>query len=117
MKLIILFGSRARGDYTESSDYDVLVVDNKIPEDPRNVSDDLYLQIMRMFPGEVDPVFMNTNVFLKKLIEGIPFVLQIIEEGKVIEKDEEFWRQVIEIYNKVRPLWDRKGNTWIRKSS
>ncbi len=41
-------------------------------------------------PLKVDPVFMNTEVFLKKLRNGVPFILQIIKEGKVIEKDEEF---------------------------
>ncbi|WP_252896897.1 nucleotidyltransferase domain-containing protein [Metallosphaera hakonensis] len=66
MKLIILFGSRSRGDFTEHSDYDVLVVDDDIPKDPRRVSDQLYAKVLAMFPGEVDPVFMNSEVFLKK---------------------------------------------------
>ncbi|WP_338025401.1 hypothetical protein [Acidianus ambivalens] len=52
---------------------------------------------------------MNSEVFLKKLREGSPFFLQIIEEDKIIEKDEEFWKEVIEIYNKVRHLYERKG--------
>jgi predicted nucleotidyltransferase len=105
----MLFGSRARGDFTNSSDYDVLVVGDEIPKDPRKVPNELYLKVMKMFPGEVDAVFMNSEVFLKKLREGSPFFLQIIEEGKIIEKDEEFWREVIKIYNKLRPLYERKG--------
>ena len=117
MKLMILFGSRARGDYTQYSDYDVLVVGDEIPKDPRKVSDELFLRIIRMFPGEVDPVFMNTEVFLRKLREGSPFILQIIEEGKVLEKDEEFWREVLEIYSEVRPLYERRGKVWVRKDS
>ncbi|AWS00352.1 nucleotidyltransferase domain-containing protein [Metallosphaera hakonensis] len=115
MKLIILFGSRSRGDFTEHSDYDVLVVDDDIPKDPRRVSDQLYAKVLAMFPGEVDPVFMNSEVFLKKVKEGVPFVLQILEEGKVIEKDEEFWKETMKIYNEIRPLYERRGKSWIRK--
>ena len=115
IRLILLFGSRARGDYTDSSDYDVLVVGDEIPRDPRRVSDDLYLRVIRMFPGPVDAVFMNTEVFVKKLEEGSPFLLQAIEEGKVIEADEEFWSKVTETYRRVRPLYERRGRAWIRK--
>jgi len=39
MRLIILFGSRARGDFTESSDFDVLIVGDEVPIDPRKVPD------------------------------------------------------------------------------
>jgi predicted nucleotidyltransferase len=115
MRLMILFGSRSRGDYTENSDYDVLVVGDEIPKDPRKVPDELYLSVVRMFPGEVDAIFMNTEVFMKKLSEGSPFILQIIEEGRVIEKDEEFWKEVINVYNKIRPLYERRGKAWVRK--
>ncbi|WP_338025400.1 nucleotidyltransferase domain-containing protein [Acidianus ambivalens] len=47
----MLFGSRARGDFTNSSDYDVLVVGDEIPKDPRKVPNELYLKVMKMFPG------------------------------------------------------------------
>lgn len=77
-KLVILFGSRARGDYTEDSDYDILIVDDRIPTDPRKVDDESYLKAKKMFEGDVDAVFMNTQVFLKKLNEGIPFILEIL---------------------------------------
>ncbi|BCU67728.1 hypothetical protein HS7_11650 [Sulfolobales archaeon HS-7] len=91
VKLIMLFGSRARGDFTENSDYDVLLVGDEVPRDPRKVSDEVYIQAIKMFPGDVDAVFVNSEVFLKKLREGSPFFLQIIDEGKVLQKDEAFW--------------------------
>ncbi|MCG3110045.1 hypothetical protein L3N51_02342 [Metallosphaera sp. J1] len=94
----MLFGSRARGDFTESSDYDVLYVDDIVPRDPRKVSNELFLKVLYMFPGEVDPVFMNTEIFLRKLKDGVPFLLQILEEGKVLERDEKFWEEVTKIF-------------------
>ncbi|WP_369610210.1 hypothetical protein [Sulfurisphaera javensis] len=60
---------------------------------------------------------MNTRVFLKKLNSSDPFILQIIEEGKVLEKDEEFWNNVLEIYRERRKEWIRVGKTWIRKQN
>ena len=63
MKLIILFGSGARRDFTQYSDYEVLVVGDKIPKGPRKLPDSIYLRVIKMFSGEVDAVFMNTEVF------------------------------------------------------
>jgi len=114
MKLVILFGSRARGDFTEESDYDVLVVGDEIPKDPRRVPSELYMRIVKMFPKEVDAVFMNTQVFLKKLREGSPFILEIIEEGKILERDEEFWEKVLQIYTSVRASYERRKREWVR---
>ncbi|ARM77203.1 DNA polymerase subunit beta [Acidianus manzaensis] len=114
-KLIILFGSRARGDFTESSDYDVLYVDDDILKDPKRVDNQLYLKIVNMFPSDVDALFMNTEIFLKKLHSSDPFILQIIEEGKIIEKDDSFWEKVMEIYKEKRKEWTRVGKMWIRK--
>ncbi|BCS93186.1 nucleotidyltransferase domain-containing protein [Metallosphaera javensis (ex Sakai et al. 2022)] len=113
----MLFGSRARGDFTESSDYDVLYVDDIVPRDPRKVSNELFLKVLYMFPGEVDPVFMNTEIFLRKLKDGVPFLLQILEEGKVLERDEKFWEEVTKIFQEKRKEWERVGDVWRKKRS
>jgi predicted nucleotidyltransferase len=114
MRLIILFGSRARGDFTESSDFDVLIVGDEVPIDPRKVPNGLYMWVVRMFRGAVDPIFMNTEVFLRKLKDGVPFILQAIEEGVVIYREEGFWREVMGIYSSIRPLYERRGKDWVR---
>ncbi|MFP3073914.1 MAG: nucleotidyltransferase domain-containing protein [Caldivirga sp.] len=114
MRLIILFGSRARGDFTENSDFDVLIVGDEVPIDPRKVSDELYMWVVRMFRGAVDPIFMNTEVFLRKLKDGVPFILQAIEEGVVIYREVGFWREVMGIYSSIRPLYERRGKDWVR---
>ncbi|WP_084739650.1 nucleotidyltransferase domain-containing protein [Sulfuracidifex tepidarius] len=111
MKLVILFGSRARGDFTETSDYDALLVGDEVPRDPRMIPEDVYVRATKMFPGEVDPVFVNSEVFLKKLREGSPFFLQIMEEGKVLLKDDNFWEKALGVYKEVRSSFERKGKT------
>jgi predicted nucleotidyltransferase len=41
-KLVILFGSHARGDYTDQSDVDILVVSDDLPADPRRCFEALF---------------------------------------------------------------------------
>ena len=109
-RLIVLFGSRARGDYTNESDLDVLVVADKIPKDPREA-------YQLLFDNEyplVSPIGMNTNTFIKKLREGSTFLLEILEDGKIVYSDKEFLQKVIDIFNDVRKNYIRKGKTWVK---
>ncbi len=109
-KLIILFGSRARGDFLEYSDVDVLVVADILPKDPRKSFEELY------DPNEphIMPIGMNTEVFLKKLQEGSTFILEVIEDGKILCGEEEFINYVLSIFRRIRRLYERRGRAWIR---
>ncbi|MCH4816340.1 MAG: nucleotidyltransferase domain-containing protein [Saccharolobus sp.] len=107
-KLVILFGSYARGDHTNESDIDVLVVSDIFSRDPR---ESFGMAYNLKFP-QVMPVAMNTQVFLKKLDEGSTFILEIIEDGKVLCGEKEFEREVLEKYKKIRKRFRRKGRLW-----
>jgi hypothetical protein len=63
------------------------------------------------FP-KVMPVAMNTQVFLKKLNEGSTFILEIIEDGKILCGDMEFENDVLEKYKEIRKKFRRKGKLW-----
>jgi predicted nucleotidyltransferase len=108
-RLVALFGSYARGDYTDASDIDVLVVADGLPKDPRDAYDALF----DPDAPRLSPIGMQTDVFLKKLEEGSTFLLEILEDGKVLCADEEFMRRVKEIYARVRPRFQRRGKLWI----
>jgi Predicted nucleotidyltransferases len=107
-KLVILFGSYARGDYTNQSDVDVLVVSDVFPLDPREG----FAMVYNLQLPKVMPVAMNTQVFLKKLEEGSTFILEIIEDGKILCGDKEFMKKVIEKYKEIRKKFNRKGRIW-----
>jgi len=109
-RLIVLFGSRARGDYTNESDLDVLVVADKIPRDPREA----YQLLFNNEYPLVSPIGMNTNTFIKKLREGSTFLLEVLEDGKIVYSDKEFLQKVIDIFNDVRKNYIRKGKTWVK---
>ncbi|WP_256202660.1 nucleotidyltransferase domain-containing protein [Sulfuracidifex tepidarius] len=79
-KIVILFGSRARGDYTNESDIDVLVVSDALPKDSREGFGILF----DPNEPEVEPAAMNTEVFMRKLKNGSTFILEVIEDGKIL---------------------------------
>lgn len=109
LKLVVLFGSRARGDYTNESDVDLLVVADNLMKDPR----ESFIQLYDPDYPLVNPVGLNTETFLKKLGEGSTFILEILEDGKILYADGEFLQEVMNSYEEVRRRYVRKGRTWI----
>ncbi|BBD72874.1 hypothetical protein HS1genome_1263 [Sulfodiicoccus acidiphilus] len=107
-KVVILFGSRARGDYTEESDIDVLIISDLLPRDPR---EGFIMAYNVNFP-KVMPTPMNTRVFLKKLEEGSTLVLEIIEDGKILCGDEDFINEIMKTFTEVRKRFTREGKLW-----
>lgn len=113
LRLVVLFGSRARGDYTDRSDIDIFVVADDLPKDPR----ESFAMLRDIDFVSVHPVGSNTESFLKKLREGNVFIIEILEEGKVVYSDKEFLEQVMSIYRKTRSRYTRRGKTWSLISS
>ena len=109
-RLVLLYGSRARGDYTDESDVDVLVVADLLPEDPRRSFSMLFSS---RYPSVI-PLGMNTKVFIKKLKEGSTFVLEALEDGKILYADKEFLNDVKKLFMETRKRYLRKGKTWIQ---
>ena len=107
-KLVILFGSYARGDYTNESDIDVLVVADNLPLDPR---ESFAITYNPEYP-KIMPVAMNTSVFIKKLESGDTFILEILEDGKIICGDEEFIKETLIKYKEARKKFKREGKVW-----
>uniref|UniRef100_A0A7C4NJF4 Polymerase beta nucleotidyltransferase domain-containing protein n=1 Tax=Ignisphaera aggregans TaxID=334771 RepID=A0A7C4NJF4_9CREN len=110
---MILFGSRARGDYTDRSDIDVLVVADDLPKDPR----ESFALLRDTSFVNVNPIGFNTESFLKKLKDGSVFVIEVIEDGKILYADNEFLDKVMNIYRDVRKKYARQGKTWYLISS
>lgn len=112
---IMLFGSRARGDYTESSDYDILIIAKSLPE--RHLARMGYIRaplsnfeekvsIIAKTPEEFDscfpPLYLDMAMDGKILIDKERFmekrlkkIMKIIENSTLnrVKKDDElFWR-------------------------
>ncbi|MEM0504786.1 MAG: nucleotidyltransferase domain-containing protein [Sulfolobales archaeon] len=112
LKLVVLFGSRARGDYTDKSDVDILVVADELPKDPREAF--VILRDIRFI--NINPIGFNTEVFIKKLKTGSTFILEILDEGKIMYVNKEFQEQLMNIYKEVRGRYVRRGKLWTIKN-
>ncbi len=91
-KLIILFGSYARGDYTDESDIDVCVVAENLPE---NIFERRSLSGFYRV-ANVRAVGYSPEEFFEELEKPNLFLYDILEEGIIIHCDKNFLVKVIE---------------------
>lgn len=97
-KLVILFGSYARGDFTEESDIDVCVVAEDLPENifERRSLSGLYkvsgLRAVGYFPEE----------FLKELETPNFFLHDVLEDGLIVHHNGFFLKSVMEKRDMVK---------------
>ena len=88
---IILFGSVARGDFSERSDVDVLVVyRGKAPKG--NVSK-VINQILDEFDVQVVPTYITSEEVKQRLEKFDKFIVNVVEEGVVLYGDAKWLRK------------------------
>ena len=80
---VVLFGSRTRSDYDESSDYDLLIIKSGVNMSNRHQEN---IKIRRMFPANisVDTVVYSPNDFNARLKMGDPFLINVANTGEVL---------------------------------
>lgn len=81
---VLLFGSRARGDFHEESDWDVLVLMDKEESDyefKSRIRDALYSLELKL--GEVISGVIRNRVFWEKL-NATPFYWEVQKDGKIL---------------------------------
>jgi len=79
---IILFGSRARGDYKEDSDWDVLVITKEKTD--WKTRKKFWLEVVRLIPVYVDLIVVDKKTFEEKsrFVGNIAYESKL--EGSVI---------------------------------
>jgi len=80
VKKAILFGSLARGDVTESSDIDLILV----KPTPKRFSDRLEEALSLLDPHVGLDVLVYTPAEFESLLESRPFIQEAVREGKVL---------------------------------
>ncbi len=79
LKRVILFGSRARGDYTEESDYDFILVFDKVSENTREQLLDITSELI-LERGMVTTAFALSEEELKRY-KWEPYIINAQKEG------------------------------------
>ena len=103
LKLVILFGSLAKGSWTESSDIDLLIVAEDLSDDPG----ENFIRLKR--PG-IDPHGFSVDRFLREIEKPNLIILDALEYGKRLVADEEFVKIVEDRFEKVKR---RFGLRWV----
>lgn len=80
---MIVYGSYARGDYSEFSDIDIMLLvslsDNEIKEIFDQISD-LAFEFMLKYGVDISPVITNTDHF-NYWVDNLPYYRNIRDEG------------------------------------
>lgn len=80
---VIVYGSYARGDYSELSDVDVMLLVSLGEEDIKKISDqisDLAFDFMMKYGVDISPVITNTAHF-NYWADNLPYYRNVRDEG------------------------------------
>ena len=80
---MIVYGSYARGDYSELSDVDVMILVSLTEEEIKKISDqisDLAFGYMMKSGVEISPVITNTDHF-NYWVDNLPYYRNVRDEG------------------------------------
>ena len=80
---VIVQGSYARGDYSELSDIDVMLLVSLGEEDIKKISDqisDLAFDFMMKYGVDISPVITNTDHF-NYWVDNLPYYRNVRDEG------------------------------------
>ena len=80
---VILYGSYARGDYSEFSDIDVMLLVSLTEDQIKEISDqisDLAFDYIMKYGADISPVITNTDHF-NYWVDNLPYYRNIRDEG------------------------------------
>ncbi|MGB9717872.1 MAG: nucleotidyltransferase domain-containing protein [Thermoproteota archaeon] len=107
---VILFGSRARGDWGPWSDYDLLIIGGFEKNYVDRIGEILELLSDVKIPVEPHPYTLQEA--LQMLGEGNPLMVDAIEEGMVLYRSGDYDR-LLETFRRLREKGMRRSSTSI----
>lgn len=110
IKSIVLHGSMARGDYSPSSDIDLLII---VSEGLKKLNERIY-EYSEYSNGWVEPLVYTDKEVIKMFNDFNPLMLYALEEGIIII-DDGFWSELKKKFDRIKREGKikRKGNSWI----
>ena len=87
LKKVIVYGSYARGDYTEDSDIDIMVLTTLTDKEIEQIEYKLYdvaFDLLMEYEVEISVIVKNEEHF-KYWLGALPFYDNVVKEGVVID--------------------------------
>ena len=110
-RVVILFGSRARGDWLPWSDYDLLVIGDFREPYLEHIGRLLELLSDARLPVEPHPYTLGEAV--EMLRRGNPLIIDALEEGCLLHADPEYLKPLLELYRRLREKGLRRSRVSI----
>lgn len=103
--LVLLFGSVARGTFTQHSDLDVLVVTREAVD---------WVDVYAFSDGRVQPVVHTLAEMEQQIARGEPFFCEMIEDGIVLHDSDLLHDHLRSLVEAARRQWGlvREGSVW-----
>jgi len=111
-KLIILYGSAAKGSFGIGSDIDILVVSDNLPKNPNKRLKMLYEIDPTRAP--IDPKGYTPSEIKKMLAKGHPLILDALSDGVILYTEESYLRELMALFKLARKKFRRFERGWIR---
>lgn len=107
---IVLFGSITRGDFTESSDIDVLVIARNLPDDWRD-RDEILLELAEIRSDHIRPVHITLTDEYEmnaSIDQGAPLVFGLHDANRVIFGRDRFFEKLMGQFEDNMKRWGVK---------
>lgn len=102
--LMLLFGSRCRGEHTQLSDIDLLVVSDRLGPDPR----ESFARLRRLCPAPIEPFGGDMEWLLKGICTLNFLILDALTEGMILQGKREVLTLVQEVLEETAHRFDLK---------
>jgi len=86
--LTVIFGSYARGNYTKTSDVDIMLVFNDVDEKDLEVKARL---VNSRYSIRIEPIYLSWDEFKKKFFDEKDSFMKEVKENKIIINGMEYW--------------------------
>jgi len=110
VKAVVLFGSRARGDWKPWSDFDLLVIADFAEKYLDRVG--RVLEAVGDVPLEVEPHPYTLEEAISMLKRGNPLIVSALEEGRVLYATDEY-RRLLDAYEELKRRGLRRTETTV----
>ncbi len=109
-KAVILFGSRARGDWKPWSDYDLLIIASFRERYLDRIA--RVLEIFKDIPLHIEPHPYTLKEAMEMLRRGNPLIVDALEGGKTLYADRDF-NKLLELYREMKRRGMRRSEVSI----
>ena len=111
-KLVVLYGSIAKGTFGLGSDVDILIVADDLPKNPNERLRLLYTLDRTRAP--IDAKAYTPREVKRMLSKGHPLIMDALEDGKVLYADEGYLKELLREFKLAKKRFRRFERGWVR---